>query len=53
MAQQNFTSIENLIEKQKEAMVSRPKEVEPMVVPKETKEIGVLQSCIENGRGKL
>ncbi len=37
MAQQNFTNIENLVEKRKEeSLVSRPKEVEPMA-PKETK----------------
>jgi hypothetical protein len=37
MAQQNFTNIENLVEKRKEeSLVSRPKEVEPMA-SKETK----------------
>ena len=47
MAQKNFTDIKKLIEKQKKTMVSRPKEVEPMVVSKETKEVG-LQEVVEH-----
>jgi len=47
MAQKNFTDIKKLIKKQKQTMVSRPKEVEPMVVSKETKEVG-LQEVVEH-----
>ena len=35
MAQKNFTDIKELVEKQKQTLVSQPKEVEPMVIPKE------------------
>lgn len=51
MAKKNFTSIQTLIEEQRKTMVSRPKESEPVVTPKEIKEVG-LQEAVEHKLGE-